>query len=537
MAHSGSVSFIPSWLSWLSRSVIALIWLLGVGFPIFTLVLRLKSSEAAGLLFSSEVLTVVAMTMIQALLSTVISAFFGFFLGLWVGESTKRLARWTEAFFEIPFGIPSVVVALSWILWLGRSGVLSQRGWQLDWLYSFKAVLLAHVFLNIPWIALLVAQARRSLPHLSLDAAASLGAGRAQRLCWVIWPQVRWTFLSACTQVFNLCVMSFAIVLILGGGPSVQTLETALYTRLRYGTLDLSGAVAFGIWELVLGLVPWILLLFFESRARELKHSISILGQSARPETSSQSSKKKGIFLFLSGVFLVAPYFLILSPLSSGWKSLWTEWQGQIKPALQVSLQIAGVTGFGAVVIGILGVFAVQSLSRWVRLQGVISTLILVPSALSTMVLGLGVWLAYGRWVDPFSGQFSALAMIVGVQTLLFFPVTFRIFWPLSLKMPTSELEAAMTLGASGFRAFWLLDWPRWRGPCWSAAAMVMAATLGEIGAVSLFYHEDLMTLPLLVSRWMAQYRFEEAQGLAAFLFILSIALVILVSRSHRRVE
>jgi len=49
--------------------------------------------------------------------------------------------------------------------------------------------------------------------------------------------------------VIAVCAMSFALVLILGGGPPVQTLEVALYSRLRYGTVDLPGAAACGIWS------------------------------------------------------------------------------------------------------------------------------------------------------------------------------------------------------------------------------------------------------------------------------------------------
>jgi ABC-type Fe3+ transport system permease subunit len=44
------------------------------------------------------------------------------------------------------------------------------------------------------------------------------------------------------------------------------------------------------------------------------------------------------------------------------------------------------------------------------------------------------------------------------------------------------------------------------------------ALALGELGAVSLFYSEKWISLPLRLSRWMQQYRFEDAQGVSALL-------------------
>jgi ABC-type Fe3+ transport system permease subunit len=63
-------------------------------------------------------------------------------------------------------------------------------------------------------------------------------------------------------------------------------------------------------------------------------------------------------------------------------------------------------------------------------------------------------------------------------------------------------------------------------------AGAAAAASLGEVAAVSFFYSERLVPLPLLISRWMAQYRFDDAQALAGVLLLLSLATVVFFSRS-----
>jgi ABC-type Fe3+ transport system permease subunit len=57
---------------------------------------------------------------------------------------------------------------------------------------------------------------------------------------------------------------------------------------------------------------------------------------------------------------------------------------------------------------------------------------------------------------------------------------------------------------------------------------MVAGASLGEVSAVSLFYNEDLIPLPLLVSRWTAQYRFGDAQAVAVLLLFLCSGVILL---------
>jgi thiamine transport system permease protein len=81
-------------------------------------------------------------------------------------------------------------------------------------------------------------------------------------------------------------------------------------------------------------------------------------------------------------------------------------------------------------------------------------------------------------------------------------------------------------LGASPVSAFWAVEWPRWREPIIRVLSVSAASSLGELGAVSLFYSEKLIPLPLFISRLMQQYRFGDAQGVSALLFVLCLLLM-----------
>lgn len=503
---------VSSWIALPAFFLTLGFWVLGVGVPLVALGAR--TPGVSGLL-DPDVLSVAWVTARQAFLSAMLSVVIGLPLGLVAARASVRVARSLDTLLLLPQGVPTVVAATAWIALLGRSGLLAK----LDLGYSLTAVIIAHVFFNAPWVALLVAQARRSVPSAPLEAAATLGAGSWARFRFGVWPTLQWATYAAAAQVVAVCSMSFALVMILGGGPPVETLETALYSRLRGGALDLGGAVSCAFWEMVLTLTPWLVVLALRARASGLRGSTASV--QSRQLSFGASPAWMGWLAVIATVVFSVPYLAIfwgggLAAILSG--EFWTDASGPLRLSGMIAISVAA----GTLLLAACAVVATSRASPSMR-SG-FSFVLSLPSGLSVLVLGLGMWLAYGGWIDPFEGS---LAAIVGLQIIVFFPVAFRLLWPVAQVSQHSRMEAAWTLGASPWRAFWLVDWPRWRAPVASVLALVAALALGEVAAVSLFYSENLIPLPLLVSRYMGQYRFEEARAASALLFVGAMLLIV----------
>ncbi len=513
----------PTWLKILARLWTLIFWLICIAIPLGAVFSNWESSQNGSLFLDSKILWVVRSTVWQASLSTLISGVGGLLLGVSLGHFINRRPNSRVlTFFAIPYGVPAAVVGVVWVIWLGRAGILARLGFFIDGLYCLNTIIFAHAFLNIPLVTLLVAQQMRYLPLEELEAARTLGANYFSQLKWIIWPQMRWAFASALAQVMTVCTMSFVIVLILGGGPPVETLETELYQRMRYGYSDFSGAGICAIWQILMTLVPWGLVLFCQFKQRQQ------IPQLVRPLSRQQPMKGRvsillTVFYSMIGILFIFPYFAVINHQffkfifsSEGWS--------QVREPLYWSIQLAIFSSLIAVFTAVMALLSLQSFQNCKGIVGCLSFLLGLPSGISILVLGLGVWIAYGRWLDFFDGNgFSLIAL----QATLFFPIAFRILWPLVPGSPVTQLESAGLLGASRMEAFWYIEWPRYRGPIFTSLALVAGASLGEVGAVSLFYSEKLIPLPLLVSRWMQQYRFEDAQAVAGFLFLLSFALMI----------
>jgi thiamine transport system permease protein len=472
--------------------------------------------------FDSVTLSIVRFTCFQALVSTTLSVVVGTPLGVWASRNSK-VQKFTYLFLAIPFGVSSLVAGLSWVLILGKSGPLGF----LDISYSAKALIFAHLFFNIPWVALQVAMARDRIPSIELEAARSLGSSRPRLFFSWMLPRLKWDVLNSASQVFSFCMMSFALVLLLGGGPPVETLETSIYSSIRLGELDLPAAISFSLWELLLNLFPWAFILIAQKKIRRLSSEISL--------KQDPTSSTERIFVILASSLFLLPYFYPL--FTTRFPFLFSAGSFvSLKSAAWLSFQLAVLAAAGALLLSICWMISIRSVKHQV-LKNILGLFASLPTSISVLVFGLSFFLAYARWINPFEGSFFS---IVCLQSILFLPIAFRWLWPVTLSEDREALDAAESLGANPTRAFMTVEWPKWKVPLILVFAMIATCSLGEVGAVSLFYSETLIPLPLLIARLTQQYRFEEAQALAMVLLLLgslSISILWLFSKSKIRLN
>lgn len=511
---------IPSSGIHLAAALIASVWLLGLFvIPIFSLALQARSFAgfSEGLL-DFRVLHAIQVTLVQTGISVVLSAALGMPLGFSLARwarTSPRAARVLEVAWSIPFSTPSLLMAFSVIAFLSLLGV--------SWRYSLAAVIFSQFLYNAPYVALAVSQARRQVPDTLIAAAQTLGASRVQIFQTLTGPYVFPALAQALLQVALVCWMSFTLVLLLGGGPPVDSLETQLYSLIRGGGLELGPALACAFWQMSLGLV--IGFSAFLS-TRHTQGGTKIFQTQLEPR-ADLPSKSNGFFqpllliAFTCALLVITLNGLIPQKASDG------VLEGGIffSEPLILSLKLAGVVALLTILVSVSGVFLVWKAREVSGLTQLLILALTLPGAVSILVVGLGVWLAYSKWFDLFEGSFVAMA---AVQSVSFVPLAVRLLLPLLKGVPLRSIEAAQTLGASAVQIFCEIEWPRWRAPIAKATALVAAASLGEVAAVSFFYSENLIPLPLAISRALGQYRFEDAQiGLwilmAGVLFLLAL--------------
>jgi sulfate transport system permease protein len=174
------------------------------------------------------------------------------------------------------------------------------------------------------------------------------------------------------------------------------------------------------------------------------------------------------------------------------------------------------------------------------RGKSLLVTLIDLPFAVSPVIAGLVFVLVFGaqaflgRWLDVHGIQILyALPAIVLATAFITFPFVAREVLPVMESVGAEEEEAALTLGASGWQAFWLVTLPNIRWGLLYGVILCTARAFGEFGAVSVVSGRIAMqtnTLSLHVEKLYQEYQSQAAFAVASVLLLL--ALLTLVAKS-----
>lgn len=206
--------------------------------------------------------------------------------------------------------------------------------------------------------------------------------------------------------------------------------------------------------------------------------------------------------------------------------------------AIGLTLTVAGIAVPLNLVFGIAAAWAIAKFDFVGK--SLLVTLIDLPFSVSPVVSGLVYVLLFGA-----DGLFGSLLEAHGVHIIFVVPglvlatifVTFpfvaRELIPLMQEQGNADEEAALTLGASGFRAFLTVTLPNIRWALLYGVLLCNARAMGEFGAVSVVsgHIRGLTnTMPLEVEILYNEYNFVAAFALASLL--AGLALVTLLAKS-----
>jgi sulfate transport system permease protein len=167
-------------------------------------------------------------------------------------------------------------------------------------------------------------------------------------------------------------------------------------------------------------------------------------------------------------------------------------------------------------------------------------TLIDLPFSVSPVISGLvfvllfGAQGYFGTWLIAHDIHILfAMPAIVLATTFVTFPFVARELIPLMQEQGSLEEEAAISLGASGWRTFWLVTLPNIKWGLLYGVLLCNARAMGEFGAVSVVsghIRGETNTMPLLVEILYNEYQTVGAFAIASLLALL--ALITLIAKT-----
>lgn len=204
--------------------------------------------------------------------------------------------------------------------------------------------------------------------------------------------------------------------------------------------------------------------------------------------------------------------------------------------AIKLTLSIAAVAVPLNAAFGIAAAWFITKFDF--RGKAFLITLIDLPFSVSPVVAGLCIVLMFGAnsllggWLVA-SGYpiVFALPGIVIATMFVTFPFVARELIPVMIEQGRAEEEAALTLGASGWRTFWTVTLPNIRWALLYGVLLCNARAMGEFGAVAVVSGKirgQTATMPITIEMLYNEYLSVAAFSLAAVLTLLALVTLLL---------
>lgn len=406
-----------------------------------------------------------------------------------------------------PFILPTIVAILGVLAVTGRSGWLNDA---LTWaglprlsIYGLHGVVLAHVILNLPLATRLLLAGWLAIPAERFRVAAALNAPVGALL---ERPMLRQVLPGVFAAILALCLTSFSVALILGGGPRATTVELGIYQRLRFEA-DFAGAATLALLQYALSGAAALL----AARMSLGSALAGGLGRAVERWDSRAALPRTLDALALGGAsaLLLLPLLAVALRGLPGLADLPTEAWAAAGRSLAVALAAASIA------LGLALPIALQG--------GPLATAVgALPLAASPLVLGTGLLLILRPLV---SLQAAALPVTALLDGLLALPFALRALVPAVADAHVATGRLAASLGLRGWLLLRVAVLPAIRRPLGFAAGLSAALSAGNLGAVALFASEGQATLPLLMVRLIGAYRMEAAAGVGLLTSSLALAL------------
>ncbi len=479
---------------------------------------------------------------LQAVASTGLTLLVGLPVAYLLSVADVPGRRTLRALVTAPFVLPPIVVAMALLALLGNQGwvndIVTSLGYPpVPFVGTLAAILVAHVFYNVALVVRIVGSTWAHLDPSLGEAAATLGAGPLTRFRRVTLPLLAGPIAAASLLVFLFTFTSFGIIVILANEFQYYTVEAAIWSLTKAFQLDVAAVLA--VFQMLFTLAIMAGYSLLQERG---SHRLPLVNKAhVRP----LPGPGRWVFLAVGGALAL----LVLAPLvalvlrslqvGDGWGlthyTTLLQRSGSIafvapRTALENSLTYAGITALVALPLGTLAALALSHQDGDASVS-LMDAGFMLPLGVSTVTLGLGLLLTYGREALDVP---VAMALIIAAHVLIAYPFVTRITLAGVRSLPTGLREAARTLGASPLTVVRRVDLPLLAPSLAVAGVFAFAVSMGEFGATIMLRRPETGTLPVAIFESLGRPGttfLGQALAMATVLMLVNVLAFILIER------
>ena len=197
-----------------------------------------------------EALSAIRLTVLCSLGVSIVNAVMGTVIAWVLVRDDFPGKRVLEVLIDIPFALPTIVAGL---VLLSLYGPQSPVG--LHWYATRPGILVALLFVTLPFVVRTVEPVLLSLETDVEEAAASLGAGPLTTFRRIVLPALLPAIISGAALAFGRAMGEYGSVVLISGQIQYKTEVASLYIYKQVQDDDLSGAAATAVVLLIISLL------------------------------------------------------------------------------------------------------------------------------------------------------------------------------------------------------------------------------------------------------------------------------------------
>ncbi len=196
-----------------------------------------------------EVVAAIRFSFMASFLAAVVNVVFGLLVAWVLARYRFPGKQVIDGIVDLPFALPTSVAGIALAAVYGSSGVFGHwlEGHGVKVAYTAIGVVLALVFVGMPFVVRTVQPVMEELEAETEEAAASLGAGRWQTFCRVIFPTVGPALLTGFALAFARGIGEYGSVVFISGNIPMKTEIAPVAIMSKLEQYNTAGATAIAL--------------------------------------------------------------------------------------------------------------------------------------------------------------------------------------------------------------------------------------------------------------------------------------------------
>ncbi|MBL7006979.1 MAG: iron ABC transporter permease [Spirochaetia bacterium] len=430
--------------------------------------------------------------------------------------------------------------AYSWILLLGRSGVITTffhntLGIQIPSIYGFAGILIVLTLQLYPLIFLYVSGALKNVDNSLLEASENLGCSGTKRFFIIVIPLIVPTLLAGGLLVFMRSLADFGTPMLIGEG--FRTFPVTIFNEF---ISELGGddgfAAAISIIAIIITTLVFLTQRFLSTRKQFTMNSLNKI----RPIEAKGFTKILIHFYsyFLIGLSIMPQIYIFYTSFKRVNGTVFVPGYSfdsylnafnKVGRAITNTLVIPGLSLI--VIVFFAALIAYITVRRRNLFTGIADSISMVPYIVPGSVIGITLLIAFNKPPILLSG--TMLIMIIGL-VLRRLPYTIRSSVAILQQIPISIEEAALSLGSSKVKTFYKITMPMMAAGLISGAILSWVTMISELSTAILLYVGRTKTLTVEIYTQIIRGNYGIAAALSTILALLTIISLLIFNKvSH----